>query len=366
VEPRATPDASTPDARSQGHILKVTPEEVAKLPSRLNASHILIVHKDAFRAPTWVTRTAKEALARAEELAVKVKKDPSLLPVLAQKFSEAPRAVEGGYLGNWNQGKMVRPFEIAVARLKPGEVGGPVQTSFGYHIIRREALLEEKEISAAHILIAHREALRAPPGLTRSPLEAEALATDLLNRLGSEPRNFAALVNRYSNGPRAKRGGGLGLWTTGLGKRPAIIDRALLATPVGSLHNQLVQTPFGFHILKRMEVSAPSLLSGAHILIAYKGAKRAPSSLTRTQADALALAKKLHRELRRRPSDFPALAKQHSDDASGRVGGDLGRWPRGQFYPAFEEALENLELMEISKPIKTPFGYHLIRRLPVK
>ena len=361
----AKPDAAAPDSRQQGHILEVTPEEVALLPPRLNASHILIVHKDAFRAPAWVTRTADEALARAEELAVQVRKDPGLLPTLARKFSEAPRAMEGGYLGNWPQGKMVRPFEIAVARLRPGEVGGPLETSFGYHILRREELLEEKEISGAHILIAHRNALRAPATVTRSPLEAEVLATELLNRLGKEPHNFEALMSRHSDGPRARRGGGLGLWTSGTGKRPAVVDGALLATPEDSLYPALVQTPFGFHILKRLVVSRPALLSGAHILVAYKGAKRAPASLTRTQAQARTLANNLYRELRRRPSDFPTLAKRHSNDASARVGGDLGRWPRGQFYPAFEDVLEQLKPLEISKPVETPFGYHLIRRLPV-
>ena len=344
----------------------VQPKELITLPSRMNASHILISHKEAFRAPKWLTRTREQALAVAQKLAARVRKDPALLPSLARKFSEAPRSMEGGYLGNWHQGKMVRPFELAVAKLAPGAVTGPVETSFGFHIIRRELLLDEVEVSGAHLLIAHSRSLRAPAGLTRSRDEAEALAQQLLARLGSEPRNFEAMVARYSDGPRAKRGGGLGLWTTGRGSRPAVLERELLQLPVDAISTKLVETPFGFHLLKRTKISRPSLLSGAHLLISYKGAERAPLEISRTRSQARALARKLYGQLRHRPSDFPAQAKLHSDDASKRVGGDLGRWPRGQLYPAFEAALEKLKPYEISKPVETPFGFHLIRRLPLE
>ena len=335
------------------------------LPSRMNASHILITHKDAFRAPSWMTRGREQALAMAEGLAAQVLEDPSLLPALARQYSEAPKAMEGGYLGNWHQGKMVRPFELVVARLAPGAVAGPVETSFGFHIIRREPLLDEVEISGVHILIAHSKSLRAPAGVTRSLMEAESLAQKLLVQLGKEPQNFEPLMRRYSDGPRAKRGGVLGLWVSGRGERPAVLERELLKLPEGAISNKLVETPFGFHLLKRVKVARPSLLSGAHILVAFKGAKRASLKVTRTRVQAHILVRQLAAKLRSRPSDFPVLAKQHSDDASARVGGDLGRWPRGQFHPSFEAALDKLKPFQISSPVETPFGYHLIRRLPL-
>ena len=62
--------------------------------------------------------------------------------------------------------------------------------------------------------------------------------------------------------------------------------------------------------------------------------------------------------------DFAAIAKAESDDkGSGAEGGSLGTMSRGQMVPAFEEAAFSLKDNEISKPIKTQFGYHIIQVL---
>ena len=56
------------------------------------------------------------------------------------------------------------------------------------------------------------------------------------------------------------------------------------------------------------------------------------------------------------------MAKKYSDDpASGANGGSLGEFPKGTMVSAFEKALEKLQPGEISKPILTPFGYHIIK-----
>lgn len=62
--------------------------------------------------------------------------------------------------------------------------------------------------------------------------------------------------------------------------------------------------------------------------------------------------------------DFAALAEVHSDDlGSGRQGGDLGWTTRGKFVPDFEAAAYNLEINEISEPVETQFGFHIIQLL---
>jgi parvulin-like peptidyl-prolyl isomerase len=61
-------------------------------------------------------------------------------------------------------------------------------------------------------------------------------------------------------------------------------------------------------------------------------------------------------------ADFAGLARQHSDCPSGRRGGDLGSFGRGQMVGAFETAAFGLEVGATSGVVETPFGYHLIRR----
>jgi len=103
-------------------------------------------------------------------------------------------------------------------------------------------------------------------------------------------------------------------------------------------------------------------LRAKHILIRVKGApmpgKEGKEELTEDQA--LAKAQDVRKRLLA-GEDFAAAAKADSDDTgSAAQGGELGEFHRGMMVPPFEEAAFALKVGDVSEPVKTPFGYHII------
>jgi parvulin-like peptidyl-prolyl isomerase len=98
-----------------------------------------------------------------------------------------------------------------------------------------------------------------------------------------------------------------------------------------------------------------------HILIATAGSPAAAPDDTLTDAQAKAKAQSIKDQLDK-GADFGKLAAQDSDDKkSGEAGGDLGLVSRGEMVPEFENAAFALKKNEISGPVKTQFGYHIIQ-----
>jgi peptidyl-prolyl cis-trans isomerase SurA len=123
----------------------------------------------------------------------------------------------------------------------------------------------------------------------------------------------------------------------------------------------VLRSPAGFHILRlddrRGGAATSSKVQQTH----------ARHILVRTnelvsEGDAL---RKLNilRERIRQGADFAELARLNSDDASASRGGDLGWILPGDTVPQFEQAMNALALHEVSTPVRTPFGYHLIEVL---
>ncbi len=104
----------------------------------VRARHILIkVPPDA------ESEKVEEARKRAEEVLARAKQGEDFAS-LAEKYSEGPTAKEGGDLGYFPRGRMVKEFEDAAFSLKPGEVSEVVRTRFGFHIIKVEDMRQEK------------------------------------------------------------------------------------------------------------------------------------------------------------------------------------------------------------------------------
>jgi peptidyl-prolyl cis-trans isomerase D len=133
----------------------VDPEDVKKFyetnkprfvqPEMRRASHILITVKAG--APE---AEAKAAEAKASALAAEARKKPAGFADLAKKESQDPgSAVQGGDLGQFGRGAMVKAFEDAVFAAKKDDIVGPVKSEFGYHVIRVTDVKPEKGKSLA-------------------------------------------------------------------------------------------------------------------------------------------------------------------------------------------------------------------------
>ena len=111
------------------------------------ASHILIT------APVGASDADKKAaLAKAEDLLKQAKQNPQQFAALAEKNSQDPgSAPKGGDLGSFGRGAMVKAFDEAVFQMTKDEIRGPVQSEFGYHIIKLTGITPEKTKTLAEV-----------------------------------------------------------------------------------------------------------------------------------------------------------------------------------------------------------------------
>jgi peptidyl-prolyl cis-trans isomerase D len=138
------------------------------------ASHILIAVPKG--APAAEREKAK---AKAQELFAEVKKSPGSFAEIAKKNSQDPgSAANGGDLEFFARGAMTKPFEDAAFSLKKGEIGGPVETEFGYHIIMVTDIKSPKQRSFEEM---------------RPEIEAEL-------KKQQAQRKFAEAADSFSNG----------------------------------------------------------------------------------------------------------------------------------------------------------------------
>jgi len=106
---------------------------------------------------------------------------------------------------------------------------------------------------------------------------------------------------------------------------------------------------------------APDWITAQHVLIAYKGAKNAPKNVTRTKAEAKALAEKVRDEAKTTP--FEDLVGKYSEDPGSKDRlGSVGKFTRDKMTKAFSDAAFALKVDQVSDVVETPFGFHVIKR----
>jgi len=188
-----------------------------------------------------------------------------------------------------------------------------------------------------------------------TPEQAKQQAQIALQRIQAG-EDFGEVAKQMSKGPNAKDGGKLGWRKTS--QLPAVFVSTLNALQPGQ--SAMVESPNGFHVLRLNDKRGGSQLSITqyhvrHILLR-------PNELV-----SLDDAKNKLLQLRERiknGEDFAELARAHSaDKASAVKGGDLGWIGPGVTVKPFEEAVRNLPIGELSEPVRTAFGVHLIQVL---
>ena len=104
--------------------------DMFKQAEQVKASHILI------KVDAQADKSAKDQANKKIKEIQKKLEDGEDFAALAKEYSEGPSSANGGDLGYFERGRMVKPFEDVAFKLKPGEVSGMVETPFGYHLIK--------------------------------------------------------------------------------------------------------------------------------------------------------------------------------------------------------------------------------------
>ncbi len=205
-----------------------------------------------------------------------------------------------------------------------------------------------QEINLAQILVA------VPESSTPEQVkELETKAQSVLTR-AKAGEDFAALARELSSSPDKANGGQLGLRSPE--RLPPLFLDATRDVPAGGLSG-VVRSGAGFHVLKVIEKRAAGMTvtqsHARHILL------RATPQLSEATAREKLLDFK--RRVQTGLADFAALARENSQDSSATQGGDLGWAGPGQFVPEFEEVMNSLAPGQVSDPLISRFGVHLIQ-----
>ncbi len=246
--------------------------------------------------------------------------------------------------------------QIVLNRLREREVGDKIQVSDG----EIDLFLEEQktnptrvEYNLSHVLVRIPEQA-SPEAIAAARARAEKAQAEA--RAGAD---FGRIAASYSDAADALSGGALG-WRT-RDRLPGLFAEALRGMKGGEV-SELLRSPAGFHVLKLLERrdagggDAPVTQTRVrHILVR--------TNEVVSESEARRRLEDIRERVVNGSADFAQMARVHSDDASAGRGGELDWVYPGDTVPDFERAMQELKVGEISPPVRTPFGYHLIQVL---
>ncbi|MFT4266844.1 MAG: peptidylprolyl isomerase [Xenophilus sp.] len=246
--------------------------------------------------------------------------------------------------------------QLTLTRLRERELEPRIKVSDAeieqYLAAQKAGAAAAQDINLAQVLVV------VPEGASDAQVAQLQKRAEDIARRARVGQDFAALVNEYSDAPDKSNGGALGLRSAE--RYPPLFVESTQSTPPGGIVGP-VRSPAGFHVLKVLARERAAANDSVvrqtrlrHILIRPDG--------KRTPEQAGALLEDFRRRIQAGTADFATLARDNSQDpGSARNGGELGWSVPGQFVPEFEEAMNRLQPGQISEPVVTRFGVHLLQ-----
>jgi len=247
--------------------------------------------------------------------------------------------------------------EIISTRLREHEVDAKIQISEAevdsFLAAQEAAAAEQVELNISQILV------RIPENATPDVIAQRQKRAEEVMRQLRTGGDFAKVAATYSDAADALQGGVVG-WRQS-DRIPPVFAEALQKLQPGQV-TQVIKSVTGFHILKLIDKrsaaqaqaeAAVQQTHARHILLKVTPALSA--------ADAKRKLADLKERLDNKAQSFEELARLFSTDESGKKGGDLGWLYPGDTLPEFEKAMNELKPGEVSGPVETAFGYHLIQ-----
>ena len=254
----------------------------------------------------------------------------------------------------WNDFREEIRDQMMIARIREREVDAKINISPGEvdnFLANQASAGSGEEVHLAHIVI------RIPEGASPETLQKLRLKAVGIDEQAKAGKDFAQLAATYSESNDAMQGGDLGFRP--IDSLPQVMSSAIANLKPGQV-SDVVRSPSGFHIVKLIGRRGGSGLPqvqqthARHILIKV-------TEIT-SESEAKHKITQVHQRLKS-GEDFAALAKLYSQDGSAQKGGDLGWLYPGDTVQPFEQAMNALKIGEISGPVQSPFGFHIIQVL---
>jgi peptidyl-prolyl cis-trans isomerase C len=306
---------------------------------------------------------------------------------LAKKSSDGPSAATGGDLGWFKLATMVKPFAEAVAKMEPGTITKePVQTEFGFHVIKLE---ERREVKSPEFdavkpqlqrqleqekMLKYMEELRAKadvkivfmenPLSNSIPFEQTVAIVNGQNITKSALDTVTGIARGSSSDAKVDTKAMLDdLIVTEIARQEAnksgLADRADIKQKLQDITDKLVLNAWTQDKAASFKITDEELKAAydKQVSAGDKYEYHARHILMKTKEEAQGIINELDNK-----GDFAELAKKSSDGSSAATGGDLGWFKLATMVKPFAEAVAKMEPGTITKePVQTEFGFHIIK-----